>query len=152
MDKEAIKKLIEKIGPWFITVIWPIVQDKFVSIFAQAFDWFIDQFSDIFKSKNKARAAEAEKKANEAEEKASMETDENFITKHKTEAVIWREVAEQYKEDLIELSARVSELEEKTKRNMSNEVNDMSPDAVINEAKPSFSLKKWLNKIPKVNM
>jgi hypothetical protein len=151
MKADVIKKALEVVWPWIVENIWPVIQSQFITIFISSFGWFIEKIKELVKTKNEGRAKEAEENAVAAEKKADTETDESVIYGYRAEADVWRKVAEQYKEDLAELSMRVTELEEKTKKDLNDGIQESTPEVNFEKPEAMFSFKKmtWLKKFSK---
>lgn len=124
--------------PWFIKYVWPKIQKYIVEIMAIILKKLKDKIVDTISQKSNGREKNANKKANDAEEKAKKATSASEREKFDAISKVWREVAESFREENEDLKKRIDELisksEQETKENLSDlnlSVNFSKEDTIL---------------------
>lgn len=120
--------VIGNIWPWLKQYVWPAIHAKLISEIPLLVAWAAQKIKDIFSENSKERERDATEKAKEADLKAQESTDAIEIAELKKEAEIWRMVAQQYKEDLGAMKLKIDLIEQQTKAEIKEEINEVNPE------------------------
>lgn len=136
IKETVIKKAIEVLWPWFKERVWPNLQEYIVELIMSAISGLVSLVKRAFSENSKKRAEEAKANAAAAESKAQNSKPESSeYHTYKSEAEVWRKVAEQYEADIKDLKAKIDELEKASKEDISKQVGDSIPDIKMESEK-----------------
>ena len=124
---KAVKFLLKVVWPWFEKHVWPIVQDFILGLVTDALRKLRDRFTTATQTRMQSREEQAEAKASEAEQagRASQSAEER--EKQAAIAQVWRQVAEQFRQENEDLRRQVADLTETQERELTAEVLGSEP-------------------------
>lgn len=149
----AIKLFFAKvIWPWIIANVWPIIQQYLIQLAAEAVRWVMMQAKDwvvgTFNNRGKQAEAKVEEEERRAEEHEEGSPD---WREHKARADVWRNVAEQYRQDNEGLKKKLEEVEAEAVRDIHEDVKELTPDLDITGKTPTVKVKGTVHSLPTIN-
>ena len=130
--RQLVKWFVTSVWPWIVENIWPAIRIMLIDIFAQVLNRIRSAFFEWFnRRKNKEEAAS--KEAAEAEKMAQRAATASEAEKHRAVAQVWRQVAEQFRQQNEELKAKLSEVLDGAKADFCGELDAMDIKNVIQE-------------------
>lgn len=142
-------KVTQAIIEWFVKYIWPELQKYLkahitgliVTAFAEMNKTVTRMIENLMEKVNNSRNM-VRKRYEEAVRMDALAKTEEEIRKYKAEAEAWREVLEYYavelekqKTEMQEIKERLRNLSSKILTEADNSVNELAPDAFINDEK-----------------
>jgi hypothetical protein len=118
--------LIKIVWPFFIKHIWPHIQEQVIEIMKKIITSMSGKFKDIVERRTQFREQEARIKAEEADQRATETSSQIEVAKYQAEAAVWRQVAENLRQDNIRLQEELSAAIHTTSAQAAKEVRDIS--------------------------
>jgi valyl-tRNA synthetase len=106
----VLKFFAEKLWPWFKDYIWPHLREHLLEMVSWTFSRLKEKIKEYLEERSSQRQEEATQRALKAEESARNATNDAERQKHEALASVWREVAEQFREENELLKTKVQEL------------------------------------------
>jgi phage-related tail protein len=135
--KQLVKWFLRTVWPWFIENIWPEIQKHILDIFGHAARSAKDAACEWINKRKRAQEEGAQRKAAEAEQRAKDAHSESEADKHRAVAQVWREVAEQLRQENEDLKAKLDEILKQSMSDVSNEITAMELKDIIEEGDDS---------------
>lgn len=148
---KILKFIVERFWPWFKEFVWPIIKEHVVDIINFIISTFKNRIKDKVNEQSTKRESDANKNAEEAEEKADQSSNVDDVEKYKAIAKVWREVAEQFRMDNEEIQKKLDDLESGAKATSKNMVDNTNFDIDFSGEQPSLligEVKKDLPALP----
>lgn len=132
--RQLVKWFIGTVWPWFVVTIWPEIQKELLEIFKGVRETAGNAFREWMDNRGKQRAEAAAKSAMDAEAAARNATTVAEAEKQRAIAAVWRQVAEQFRQENEELKAKLAEMLDRATSEFQGGLNAMSVKTVIQEA------------------
>ena len=131
--KQLVKWFVKRIWPWIVENIWPELQKQLIAIFMKIISVVKDLVFEWADNRRDAREKAAHKKAAEAERMAQNAQSEAEAEKHNAVAQVWREVAEQFRQENELLKEKLEDVVRKSTSDFRNEMDSMEIKDIIEE-------------------
>ena len=131
--RQLVKWFVNAVWPWVVENIWPEIHKLLTGIFVQVLDRLRSAFFEWFNNRQKNQEETARKEAAQAEEMAHNSASASEAEKHRAVAQVWRQVAEQFRQQNEELKAKLSEVLDGAKANFNGKLDAMDIKNVIQE-------------------
>lgn len=146
--KEILKFFAKKLWPWFKDYIWPLLREHVLEIVSWVFAKLKERFEEYFEGRSTQRQEEAKQKAQKAEENARNAIDDTERKTYEAVARIWREVAEQFREENESLKAKVHELTSVAEAEIVQRTRDSDPTVDTSSNTPVLVLGEKRTSLP----
>ena len=110
--------LVKSFWPWFVKNVWPLIREYVIAESVAALKAMVKALKESFNRRMKSRQEEAIKKATVAEQLASTSGTEAERREHEAVARVWREVAEQFRQENESLKAKLGEVTQRAEQAM----------------------------------
>ena len=138
-----VKKLIVEIfWPWFKEFVWPIIKKAIEELISYIIGT-VEKIKKWTSEKAKNNAENANKKADEFDKMAEFaKTHEAHEEADKFRAVaqVWREVAEQFRQENELLKREIDDISKTAKKEVSEKVDNLNIDLDFSHEKPKFMI------------
>jgi hypothetical protein len=122
---------VNLVWPWIVKNIWPELEKIVVAAFILVFATFKDSVVKWFVNLKSPQEQAARKKAAEAEQMAKNSQSEAESEKYAAVAQVWREVAEQFRQENELLQAKLDDAAKKAASDFQNEMDMMEVQDII---------------------
>lgn len=130
MFARFLKLFVASVWPWVVKNVWPAVRGRVSSIFEQVMEDIEKAFREWF-AVRQSRQRAAETNAADAEHKARESVTEADEQEQRAIARVWRQVAEDFRKENEELTAKLRELLAQAKASFDHQVNKMNVENFI---------------------
>lgn len=119
--------LVKVVWPWFVKFVWPILQAFILEMFRDGLRMLRDRFATVTQVRMQSRADQAEAMAFEAQQIALTTQSAEEREKQAAVAQVWRDVAEQFRQENEVLRQQVGALAETQEKDLAAEVLSSEP-------------------------
>ena len=113
------KWLLNVFLPWFSEAVWPLLQAAALDVIND----LIKKLREILMNRGGRREEDARKRAAEAELKAKAASSGAEMEKHEAIAAVWRQVAEEFRQENEDLKRQLEAFVKDSKRSVSRQIN-----------------------------
>ncbi|MDM8542241.1 hypothetical protein QUF90_14260 [Desulfococcaceae bacterium HSG9] len=126
--------------PWFKEVAWPFIRQHLKDIIVFVLDLFKEKLKKWMSQQAKDKEDRANQKAEDYEKKANASNDDREAEKFGDIAKVWREVAEQFRQENETLKRKIDELSREVKEEAFKKTNSLEIDLDFSDEKPILSI------------
>jgi hypothetical protein len=146
-----VKEVIVKIfWPWFREFAWPFIRQYMNELIIFVLNLFIDKFKKWVSEQAEKKTETANQKAAEFEQKAKFSQRNEDTEKFIAIAKVWREVAEQFRQENESLKKNIDELSEEIKKEEFAKVDSLKIDLDLSDEKPKLSIGDAIYNLPQL--
>lgn len=149
--QKFLKFIVSKLWPWFLAYIWPSIHREIVDVIVSLLKRFVEYLRDYSEERFAKRSRDAESKSSEAEELAKNASTPEERERHEAIARVWREVAEQFREENELLKKKLSELQDVEKQRSLDALESISPSLEQNGEHLYLVIQDKREKIPQLS-
>ena len=135
--KQFVKLIVKVVWPWIVKTIWPILQEMIIEIFIKVSVTYQGKLVEWFESRNLTNADNALIKAYEAEAISKSATNNADAEKQRAVAEVWRQVAEQFRQENEVLKVKLNEAISKSASEFRSTLDNLDVEHLIEEGKES---------------
>jgi hypothetical protein len=135
INRQLVKWFKRVIWPWIIENIWPELRKELIGIFKKVVKGMKKLIFEWLDSRKNIREKAAHRKAAEAEQMARNVRSKSEAAQYNAIAQLWREVAEQFRQENELLKAKLDDAIKKSVSDFQNEMNSMEIKDIIEEGK-----------------
>lgn len=136
--KKLVKWFVKVVWPWIVENVWPLLEEKIIEIFIKVATSFQGRLEEWFENSNRAKADIAQKKAEEAKAKSNSASSDAEAEKQRVIAEVWRQVAEQFRQENAGLKIELDEVTRKSAADFRNALGGLEVENLIEEGEDAL--------------
>jgi len=125
---------------WFKEVAWPFIRKHLKDLIIFVLDLFKEKFKKWASEQVEKRTQSANKKADEFAQKAKSAQTPEDAEKFRALAQVWREVAEQFRQENEALKMKLDEISQEVQREAFEKTNNLDVDLDFSAEKPKLMM------------
>lgn len=146
--KPILKLAQEKMWPWILNTIWPIIKDNFIEISKFVIERLVATFKTWLDRKAQDKSNEFEQRAKDSQQKAESASSETERAVNEAEAKIWRQVAEEFRKENEELKSKLDQLEKEAQSDFVTKTEHARPDLTFSGSTPTLKISGKTTTLP----
>lgn len=104
--------LWQSVVKWFVKYAWPQIKHLLIIVLKEVINWLFRRLEGHVRNRGRRQEKQASAKATEHQQAADRAGSGPEAEQHRAIAQVWREVAEQFREENESLLQKIAELEE----------------------------------------
>lgn len=144
--------LLKVVWPWVVKHVWPLIVKFIIQLIAKGLTKLSAQVSERIQSRMQTRADEADLKAQAAERASGAAQSEGEREKHEAIAKVWRQVAEEFRQDNETLRRQVADLSKAQQSSLNSEVLATEPILDTSGQTPAVTVGTTKGNVPALPM
>ena len=139
------------VWPWIKKYVWPLIRDRVLEIIGGILSKLKSKIDDYLKGRSEKQESAARERAEEAERKAKNATDESDRKIQEAIAQVWREVAEQFREENELLKVKLREFTSDADQEINQQTRSITLDIDVTSDKPVLLLNQERISLPEIS-
>lgn len=122
--------------PWFKEFVWPIIKKHFEEMVASLINKFRDVLMQWIEEWTRRKEDRAYQRADEFEQKAKTAEPNHEKEKYQAMAKVWREIAEQFRQENEDLIKKIDEITMEVKEDSNRRTSNLELDFDFSDQTP----------------
>ena len=110
MGKAWINLIVKRLWPWFLKHVWPHIRQFILELIGTILLALVESIKAWYNRRSQQRERNATRRGREAKRSAGQASDASEQLRQEAIAGVWRDVAEEFRQDNEELTAKLDEL------------------------------------------